>query len=315
MPHLLYLGPAGTENDVRALLPDFAVDRADELPDVERLIGSCDAVLDASMRVRFGGELLERAHRLRLFVTATTGADHVDAETLAHREVPLWTLRGQTRVLRRLTPAAEHTWLLVLACARQLRGAVAGALDGEWDRTKYPGMMLQGSTLGIIGYGRIGRHVARYAQAFGMHCIAFDPYERRLPARVLRAEDLGEVLSESDVLTIHVPLNNETRGLVGSRELSLLKQGSILINTSRGEIVDEEAVVEALQDGRLAAVGVDVLSGEPDIEGHPLLQCARENANVIITPHIGGFSPEAFREVLQFSCKRIDEFFAARKHG
>jgi D-3-phosphoglycerate dehydrogenase len=164
--------------------------------------------------------------------------------------------------------------------------------------------MLRGRAIGIVGCGRIGEWVSRYARAFGMTCLGYDPHLPRFPEGV-RGVSLAELLSHADVVSVHVPLNAETRGLLGAAELAGIKRGAILVNTSRGEIVDELALIEALEDGRLRAVGLDVLAGEPDVAAHPLVEYARTHPNVIITPHIGGFSPDALREVLAFCCRRI----------
>ena len=307
---LLFLGPEDMADHVRSILPpNWAVNLALDDGAVEQRLHDCDVILDAYMRVSFGSERLRRAANLKLFVTATTGADHIDAEILANRDIPLLTLKGQAEVLTNITPAAEHSWLLLMACARRFRSAVQGVLDGEWDRNKYPGVMLRGRTIGIIGCGRIGQWMARYATAFGMTCLGYDPFLAEWP-ETLSSTNLDELLETADFISIHVPLADETRGLVGPRQFERMKRGVILINTSRGEIVDEVALLEALNSGRLAAAGLDVLTGEPEIEKHPLVQYARLNSNLVLTPHIGGYSPDALRYVLAFCCQRIIDHFA-----
>jgi D-3-phosphoglycerate dehydrogenase len=276
--------------------------------EVERALPTGEVILDASMHIRFPAERLQRAPNLKLFVTATTGSDHIDAVALAQAGIPLLTLKGQREVLRNITAAAEHSWLLLLACARHLRPALNDVLAGVWDRQRYPGILLRGKTLGIIGCGRIGEWMSRYATAFGMKCLGYDPYISPWP-ETIENSSLEVVLSQSDFITVHVPLNDETRGLLGSREFSLVKSGAVLINTSRGEIVEESALSAALQAGRLAAAGLDVLQGEPEIAQNRLIEYARNHANLIITPHIGGYSPDAVRYVLSFSCERIVDFF------
>jgi D-3-phosphoglycerate dehydrogenase len=211
-------------------------------------------------------------------------------------------------VLRNITPAAEHSWLLLMACARQLRGATAHVLAGGWDRNLFPGVMLRGRTLGVVGCGRIGQWMGRYAEAFGMARSGYDPHlpAETWPAHIARAP-LDELLAASDFVTVHVPLTDETRGLLGRRELGLMKPTAAVVNTSRGGIVDEAALLDALRGGRLAAAGLDVIDGEPDTNHHPLVAYARGHENLIVTPHVGGFSPDALRYVLDFSCRRIRE--------
>jgi D-3-phosphoglycerate dehydrogenase len=302
---ILYLGPPDTLEHVRSCFgPGVKVLLALDEPTADSLLPVSDVILDAFMGVPFPAGRLARGENLKLVVTVSTGADHIDAASLERRRIPLLTLGDQKAVMRNITPAAEHSWLLLMACARQLRAATAGVLGGEWNRNKYPGIMLQGKTLGVIGAGRIGEWMSRYAGAFRMKCIGFDPHVRDWPATIERV-DLPTLLKESDFISVHVPLNDTTRKLVGHNEFSQMKRGVIIINTSRGEILDESALERALRDGAVGAAGVDVLAGEPDVNGHPLLRYARERENLIITPHIGGFSPDALRFLLEFSCDRV----------
>lgn len=309
MSLLLFLGPHDALEYVRANLPkNFEVRLALDDVGVNEVIRTADVILDAYMKVRFPADRIASADNLKLFVAATTGADHVDASALANRGIPLLTLKGQKELLRNLTPAAEHSWLLLMACARHLRGALREALKGGWDRNKYPGIMLRNKTLGIIGCGRIGQWMASYATAFGMRCFGYDPHVESWPENIQKAS-LHDLLRSADFITVHVPLNDETYSLLGAHEVRLMKRGAILINTSRGDIVDQSALLLALQEGHLGAAGLDVLSGEPDITDNPLVEYARAHDNLIITPHIGGFSPDALKCVLEFSCQRIVRFF------
>ena len=292
---------------VRAALPsDYTVTHAASAADADAVLADVDAILDASMAIPFRADRLARASKLRVYVTATTGADHVDAGELERREIPLITLRGQQEFLRTITAAAEHSWLLLLAVARDLPAAIDQVRSGGWDRTRHPGVMLFGKTLGVVGCGRIGQWMATYGNAFGMRCIGYDPALETFPP-LIEPTDLDTLLGAADVVTVHVPLEPSTRGLIGRRELALMRPTAILVNTSRGEIVDEVALVEALTEGRLAGAGLDVVSGEPDVAGHPLLELARHHPRVVVTPHIGGFSPDALGRVLTFSCGRLVE--------
>jgi D-3-phosphoglycerate dehydrogenase len=309
-PRVVYLGAQEHLPLVRAGLGS-GFDLVCSPPDASALLEHADAVsaiLDGSMKLRLTRELLEKLPRLRLVVTATTGADHIDEACLAARGIPLWTLRGQAEVLRQVNPAAEHTWLLLMACARRLRPAIHHVEEGGWDRSLFPGLMLRGRTVGIVGCGRLGQWVARYASAFEMRVLGCDPALQDWPPSIERC-DLRDLLQRSDFVTIHVPLNDETRGLIGPAELGVIKPGAILINTSRGAIVDEKALIEALEDGRVASFGFDVLADEPDIQDSPLWQYASTHQQCIITPHIGGFSPDALEVVLRFSGERIRKYF------
>jgi len=307
---LVYVGPGEGAEIVR----DVAVDRFEiqclspVAETVSRGLQRAAALLDASMAVRITKSMIDAAPHLRVVATATTGADHIDAHALAQRGIPLFTLQGQQDVLSQLTPAAEHSWLLLMACARRLVAARDHVLAGGWTRTEFPGIMLRGKTLGIIGCGRIGRWMARYAETFGMTCVGYDPHLHDWPPTIRRIE-LDQLLSAADFITVHVHLTEETRGLLGRVHFEQMKPGTIFINTSRGELIDEGALLEQLRNGRIAAAGLDVLSGEPQVRDHPLRQYAIEHDNLLVTPHIGGHCPEAVGVVVRFSAERILRHF------
>lgn len=303
---VVYLGPPDGAGIVAAELgPAFRVVAPIPTPAaVAEVIGEAVAVLDASMKVTLDAGLLGRAKGLQLVVTATTGADHIDAAHLAAREIPLWTLKGQNHVTDQLTPAAELSWLLLMACGRHLKAAMAHAERGEWNRELFPGIMLNGRTLGLVGCGRIGKWMARYAEAFGMRVLGHDPHAVAWPDRVERAE-LLDLMARADFVSVHVPLSPETTNLIGEAALAASKPGQILINTSRGAVVDGAALIRALDDGRIAAYGCDVIEGEPRVMESELWRRLVAHPRSIVTPHIGGFSPDALGVVLRFSAQRI----------
>lgn len=311
MTQLLYLGPPDLADFVRQRLgAGFTVHVATDEAAADAVLPTCDAILDAYMKVPFPQTRLEQAERLRVVVTATTGADHIDDEALAARGIPLLTLRGQTEVLRDVTAAAEHSWLLLMAVARQLIPAARAVRAGDWDRNQFPGLMLRGRTIGIVGCGRIGQWMGRYAEAFGMRRLGFDPHLDPWPGHIERVP-LETLLTEADAVSVHVPLGDATRGLLDRDAFATMKAGVIVVNTSRGEVIDEAALLVGLTSGHVAGAGLDVLQGEPDVAGHPLRRYAETHDNLIVTPHIGGFSPDAVKHVLRFCCKRLDAFFGA----
>jgi phosphoglycerate dehydrogenase-like enzyme len=304
--HVLYLGPSEALVSARGVLEPMLKVIAPE-PTREAVAAHLDhtiAIVDASMKVTFDRAMLDRAPKLRAISTATTGADHIDSQALAERGVSLLTLAGEKEVLHNLTPAAELSWALLMACCRRLRGAMQHVLEGRWVREEFPGIMLKGKVLGLIGCGRIGGWMARYARAFDVEVVGYDPFVAPWPEQICRTE-LDTLLSTADFISVHVPLNDQTRGMIGAREFELVKRGAILINTSRGAVIDERALLNALIEGRVAAAGVDVLEGEPQVERHPLVEYARAHDNLIITPHIGGFSPDAVKIVVAHAARRI----------
>ena len=271
---------------------------------VAQVLRKASGLLDASMKVPITDAMIAEAPDLAVISCATTGSDHIACAELTKRGIPIHTLREDRALLNDITPAAEMTFALLLACARRLPAAVKSVVDGRWVREDFPGMMLRGRRLGIVGCGRIGGWMARYGRAFGMEIVGHDPFQETLPDGVTRVT-LEDLLSTSDVITIHVHLSEETRGLLSAELIRRIKPGAIFLNTSRGALADEGALLDALKSGRLAAAGLDVLDGEPNIAEHPLRLYAKEHDNLLITPHCGGFSPDAVRVVCRHAAEKI----------
>ena len=305
--NIIFLGPDSHEQFVRDLLPNYNVIYAISEKKVDATIADADVIFDAYMKVPFGEERLQKANSLKLFITATTGVSHIATNILEEKNIPLLTLKGQEHITRGLTAAAEHSWLLLMAVARQLPIALQETVNGGWDRNKFPGVMLKGKSIGIIGCGRIGKWMGRYATAFGMKVYGYDPYTKP-NAEIFEEKDIDELLPIVDFVSIHVPLVETTKNLINSERISMLKKDAILVNTSRGEIVDEEALLNALKNNMIKGAGLDVVIAEPYIENDPLIIYTKINSNLLITPHIGGFSPDALDVVLKFSCDRINTF-------
>ncbi len=309
MKTILYLGA-----EVGAVAAEEMVaDRAEVVmapsnqKEVQSQIKTCDALLDASMKVRITDAMIASATNLKIISCATTGSDHIERGELKRRGIPVRTLVEDRKLLLNLTPAAELSWALLLACARMLPAAISHVKSGGWNREMFPGVMLKGKRIGIIGCGRIGMWMSRYARAFGMDIVGYDPLLDDFPPQI-RPVSLEELVRTSDFITIHVPLNKDTKELLSEDLFAILKSESILINTSRGAVVDEKALLKALESGRLLAAGLDVLTDEPDIEKSPLFQYAQTHDNLVITPHCGGFSHDAVRIVCRRAAEKIVEY-------
>lgn len=287
------IGEAGDTHHVEA-----------ETASLSDALRTADALLDASMKVRISDAMIAASPNLKVISCATTGSDHIAREEAERRQIGVHTLREDPELLMSLTPAAELSWTLLMACARRLPAALRHTRDGNWVREEFPGLMLNGRTLGLIGCGRLGQWMARYAEAFGLTVLGHDPHIDPWPARIERSS-LEEIFQRADAVSVHVHLSAETRGLVSRDLLEKAKPGLILINTSRGAIVDEAALLDGLTSGRIGAAGLDVLDGEPDIADHPLARYAQTHDNLLITPHIGGFSPDAVRRVCQRAAEKI----------
>lgn len=273
---------------------------------LENALKDAAGLLDASMKVHITNEMVRGAPGLRIIACATTGSDHIEREELERRSIPVRTLQEDRELLLGLTPAAELSWALLMACARRLTGAHDHVKAGQWSRDRFPGIMLKDKRLGIIGCGRIGSWMARYAKAFGMEVAGYDPHVDALPEGVSPL-DLEDLVGTSDFVTVHVHLSEETRSLLSRDLLESAKPGVIVINTSRGAVIDEKALLDGLKSGRIGGAGLDVLDGEPDILSHSLVRFAREHDNVVITPHCGGNSPDAVAVVCRRTAEKIVE--------
>ena len=183
-------------------------------------------------------------------------------------------------------------------------------IDGGWDRNLFPGIMLRGKTLGIIGCGRIGMWMSKYALGFDMNVLGYDTNNPNIDnSPHFKFCELDELLKTSDFVSVNIPLNEFTKNYMNEERLKLLKRTAILVNTSRGEVLDESYLLYMLENDLIAGAGLDVLIGEPNVKNHPLINYSKNNNNLILTPHIGGFSPESLDIVLKFSCERIINFF------
>jgi D-3-phosphoglycerate dehydrogenase len=276
------LAPAALD----VLADDFEVRHVDgtDRPSLLAEVADADALIVRSA-TRVDTEVLTAASRLKVVARAGVGLDNID--------VPAATARGVMVVnapTSNIVSAAEQAIALLLAVARHTATASASLKRGEWKRSKYTGVEVQGKTVGVVGLGRIGVLFAQRMAAFGTRLIAYDPYIQ--PARAahlgVRLVGLDELLRESDFISIHLPKTPETLGLLGEKELATVKPGVRIINAARGGLIDEEALAEALREGRVAGAGVDVFVTEPATDS-PLFGFD----NVVVTPHLGASTAEA----------------------
>jgi D-3-phosphoglycerate dehydrogenase len=268
-------------------------------------------VLWVRLRHWIDADLMAAAPRLRAIVSPTTGLNHVDLDEAARRGVAVLSLRGETEFLRTVRATAEHTVALLLALVRRLPAACVHVREGGWNRDAFRGGELYGKTAGVVGYGRLGRIVAGYLGAFGMRVLATDPRVR--PDEVepgVELVPLARLLSDADVVTVHVNLTAAAKGFFGAEHLYAMKPGALLVNTARGELLDEAALLAALEQGRLAGAALDVLADELSggMSRHPLVEYARTHDNMIITPHIGGATRESMENTETFMAGRLAEF-------
>jgi len=255
----------------------------------EEVAERVDAVLLRSARM--DRDRIEAAPRLRIIARHGAGYDTVDLAAARERGVAVTVTAGANAV-----SVAEHAFALILSVVRRVAASDAAVRQGRWDeaRRAATGLELSGRTLGLVGFGRIGRRVARMAAAFDMTVLAADPVADAQAARELgvRLVTLPALLAASDVVSLHAPLLPGTRRLIDARALATVRRGAVLVNTSRGGLVDESALVDALDRGILSGAGLDVVEDEPLAPDSPLLR-----ADITLTPHCGGQTVEAMRRV------------------
>ncbi|MCX6768099.1 MAG: HAD-IB family phosphatase [Candidatus Micrarchaeota archaeon] len=257
---------------------------------------------------KIDAEVMDAAKKLRLIVRPGVGLDHIDlaaAEARGIRVVNTPTASTET--------VAEHAICLMLSLLRKIPQAHASTKAGKWEKNAFHGTQLAGKTVGIAGVGRIGRAVARRLKAFGVRLVGYDPYlhpEDFADVGVERMPSFAALLAQADVVTLHVPLTQETKNMLNAKTMASMKKGAYLVNVSRGKVVEEKALCDALEAGRLAGAALDVFPTEP------LEKCALHGFdNVILTPHIAGSTAEAVRKISEETAARILEFEAGFKAG
>jgi len=284
-----------------------------ELPspahDYPEALAAADVIL-APLGFCCGKEKIDAAPALKVIGSNTTGHPHIDVNYASEKGIKVVTLKEQRDFLKTITPTAELTWGLIIALTRNIAPASRSVLQGNWDRRLFGGKcMLSRMRLGIAGLGRLGSMVAKYGRAFGMQVGYYDPFINVTDKDLTRADTLEDLVSASDIVTIHIPHEPQTENLFNRELFNNFKEGSYLINTSRAEIVDHEALLECLQNKKLAGAAMDVFMDEfiPgfNIRKYPLYEYARTNDNLLLTPHIGGSTVDAWQMTEELTIKMI----------
>lgn len=271
--------------------------------DLEKALEDADCILLVRERTRLSAKQLAFARRLRMISQTGATVRHFDFAEATRRGIVVTGTRNDNRV-----STVELTWGLILAVARKIPLIDRKMRQEAWPAI--PGVLLQGKTLGIVGLGRIGKEVARIGQAFRMRVVACGKTltQERAESAGAQCLSLAELLRQADIVTVHVHFNEETRGLIGEKEIGLMKPGALLINTARGPIVSEKAIVQALQTGKLGGVGLDVYDEEPLPFEHPL----RRFDNAVLLPHRGYATREVLIERYDLAMRNILNFLDGR---
>lgn len=314
MKPIVYVTRRIPETGIELLKRFCEVRYRDEVPPPSReellkAVEDVDAVY-CTLNEKIDREVIDRAKNLKVVGTMSVGFDHIDVEYATSRGIYVVYTPG---VLTETV--ADHTWALLLAAARRVVEADNLIRRGEWKIGWAPTFMLgydvYGKTLGLIGLGRIGYAVAKRAKGFNMRVLYYDVVRREQAERELGVEyaPMETILREADFISIHVPLTPETRGLIGERELRMMKRTAILVNTARGPVVDQKALIRALKEGWIAAAGLDVFEKEPIDPDDPLLKLE----NVVLTPHIGSASHETRNKMAELAAEGIVKVLRGEK--
>lgn len=273
--------------EAQALLQDFELVYAGQTPTEEGIVALCREHNPVAIIVRYnrvGAAAMDAAPALRVISKHGSGTDTIDKVAAAQRGIEVVAAVGVNAAA-----VAEQALALLLACAKSVVGLDQRMRAGHWDKSTHKSLELGGKTIGLVGLGAIGRRMAAMAHGLGMRVIGFDPYAANLPD-YLASVPLDTIWRESDVVSLHCPLTDENRGMVNAQTLAQCRPGVILVNTARGGLVDEDALLQAVRSGHVRAAGLDSFAVEPMTSGHPFQQEPR----IILSPHIGGVTSAAY---------------------
>lgn len=269
------------------LLRDFDVVFTGKSLEEEALARICAERQPVAMIVRYGkvpARVMDASPQLRVIAKHGVGLDTIDVRAAAERGIAVKAATGANA-----NAVAEHSWALILDCAKGITKLNARMHAGHWDKATHKSLELHGKTLGIVGLGAIGQRVAGIGVAFGMRVIAHDPFASAAPAGVTLV-DLPTVIAQSEVVSLNCPLTEQNRNMIDAAAIARMKDGAILVNTARGGLVDEAALLEAVRCGKLRAAGLDSFQVEPMSAPHPF----HGAADIILTPHTGGVTSDAY---------------------
>jgi len=281
----------------------------------QKLLSRAD-ILAVGLSLNLDKNFLSRAKNLKVIATNTTGLNHIDMAYAAKRGIKVISLRGRTSFLKNIPSTAEETFALILALVRNLPWAFWDVVDaGRWDRMLWRGRQLHKKTIGLLGFGRLGKIVAKYARAFGMRVLASDPYvsKKEMEKRGVGKVKMEEVFKKSDIVSLHVLLTDDVYNLVKEKHLRMMKRFAYLINTARAELIEKNALWKALKNKWIAGAAIDVMWDEEPTGAHlkrdPLASYAKTHKNLIILPHVGGATFEAMEVTQDFIAELVVKHF------
>ena len=256
---------------------------------------------------------LDAATKLKVVACNVTGTDHIDTDYAREKNIAILSLKGEVNFLDTIHATAELTWGLLLGLVRKIPKAHEQASEGRWNRDEFLNHELYGKHLGIVGYGRIGKKTAAFGRAFGMNISAYDSNDQQYDDTVNACDNLITLVSTVDILLIHLPLNKTTHQSINASVLKQAKKGIYIVNTARGDIVNEQDIINGLKNETISGYGADVVSGEHEpltLANNPLIAYAKKTDKLVLTPHIGGVTQESWAKTEVFMARKVVDFFA-----
>ena len=289
--------------EAQAILGEFELVYAGRAPTEDDLVRLCQAHDPVAIIVRYGritARIITACSNLKVISKHGIGIDTIDVDAASSRGIAVKAATGANAAA-----VAEHTWALILACAKSVTELNDRMHAGHWDKATHKSLELDGLTLGLIGLGAIGARVAAIGIAMGMRVIVFDPYVKSSPAGTV-LQTLDDVLSNSDVLSLHCPLTASNKGFLDRNAFARMRTGAVLVNTARGGLIDDAAMVDAFKSGKLRAAGLDTFAAEPPSADHVL----RGVPGITLSPHIGGVTSAAYTKMGVGAARNIVETLA-----
>lgn len=278
--------------------------------ELQKSLSECD-VFWFRLNHKLTDEVLKTA-KCKFILCAVTGLDHIDLEACKKNNITVISLKNEQEFLKEVRATVEHSFGLMLSLIRQNKVAFKHSEEYKWNRNLFQGEELYRKNIGILGFGRLGKIMADYAAAFGMKVFYFDKIEDRNTS-FTRCNSINELISKVDFLSIHITFDSSTHFIVNENVLKSIQQKLYIINTSRGGVVNEDDIIKYLKLGKIKGYATDVLYKEPDIQENNLIAYAKEHTNVIITPHIGGFTKESIAKTEIFIARKFIKIFKKNK--
>ena len=271
-------------------------------------------IVDPGANYLVDSSLLSNAENLEIIVSPSTGSDHVDLDYCRKNNISFDCLRGKEAIISNIHASAEFSFSLLLAMVRHMIPSTYAAEKGYWREIEdnFRGIEIAESTIGLIGYGRIGKKMARYSKAFGAKVYAYDPYVTvEKNSGIHQTSSLNDLLEKSDIVCLHVHLDEKTFNMFDEEQFLKMKKGSYFLNTSRGGLANEDAMLRSLNSGHIAGAAVDVISGEQgdNFYNHKVISYARDNSNLIVSPHIAGLTSHSQGKAAQFAVDTVVNYY------